>query len=77
MSKLEETTTREAFISLIADVYAELALIDDRAEALALADATLRFFLEADNIEFGDPAYDWTRSGAEAIAREDMSYWEN
>lgn len=33
-------------------------------------------FLQGDKIEFGDPRYDWSASGARELADIDMSYWE-
>lgn len=44
--------------------------------AFEIARDTLNSFLADDKIEFGDPRYDWSRSGADTLADEDLTYWE-
>lgn len=46
-------------------------------EASGLANDTLREFLADEKITYGDPAYAWTRHGAEEVAEEyQFRHWE-
>jgi len=44
--------------------------------AFEYARGVLNTFLSDEKIEFGDPAYDWSRDGAITLANEDIEYWE-
>lgn len=49
----------------------------DKREAWNVAVNTLRAFLEEEETKFGDPAFDWTRSGAvEMIHEYEIHHWE-
>ena len=49
----------------------------DVREAWNVAASTLRSFLSDENVKFGDPNYDWSRSGAVDLIHEyEIHHWE-
>lgn len=64
--------SREEFIDWMIARYHEFAPDMSEDDARKACEA---HFMDGYCGVFGDPAYDWTRSGARTLADEDMSYW--
>jgi len=74
MNAKNDNLTRKQFIDAI--VVRMVERTGDTYENIApIACETLDEMLTWECIEYGDPNYDWSQSGAFDLADEEMSYW--
>lgn len=52
------------------------AIADHLSGDVVWAEMVLSAHLESENIDFGDPDYDWTAAGAQELAEIELSYGE-
>lgn len=72
---MEQAQTIEQFKSFVADRFKEKAGMSE-ADAKKYASDCVDYFFEVEQVNFLDPGYDWTASGANEIVDAEMSYWD-